>query len=677
MPTDEQFKNTFDKLKRLRADHLKVQHDLVFYPYQEAVSDKILEALLRNLRITANASEEDINKLKQIEIAIEQSRQCVAIGTMVVLTKRRKKAIEEVKVGDHIISYDGGIQVISQVEHVWHTGMKPCYRIRTVRDKEIICTEDHKFMTVNGWQSIKTGLKAKPSPSVSTISSTIFTAGGSEGKSARTDEIESIEFVGDRDTYDLQVAKYHNYIAEGLVVHNSGKTYGIAHTCEFILTFLPTLFKRPIHIGIFAAQLDQAKISYKILRNSMRQAKAMMMVTKEQEKHIAEEENSRTLVLPDGSSVIIAPINKTSLIEGATLDLIIIDESQFADDEIVKHSIWPMGASTGAPRLYIGKAGTRISHFYRLSQKNDSLKVYFDDVVAQRRKLFEDTGDARHLIYEQTVRSEIERDGIDADHIQREYFGKWQIGSGQFVTQEDLDSLIVKRGLTYNYKKTNCFVGIDTAKSPDSSVLTVIRDSGEMTERTLPDGKTKEYFHRLDLLNWMELKGENYQDQFDAMRYFLKMYNVVAISIDSTGQGDFMPDMFERHTQWQDENTGLYRVKFSAISKDMMYKNLKVNIKQQLLTLPNLGTKIGERFRMQMLDLQQERKGQLLSCHHPDTPDARDDFCDSLALACWSAAQYYAKGEPQLVVMGGSKKERTVVKDDDGSIEDYWPGLDL
>lgn len=535
MPTDQQFQDMLDKLKRLRADHLRITYDLTFYPYQDAVSDKIIEALLQNLRITASATEEDIKKLRQIEIAIEESRQ-------------------------------------------------------------------------------------------------------------------------------------------------SGKTYGIAYTCEFILTFLPTLFKRPIHIGIFAAQLDQAKISYKLLRNGMRQAKSMMLVTKEQEKDIAQEENARTLVLPDGSSVIIAPINKTSLIEGSTLDIAIIDEAQLADDEIVKHSIWPMLASTNGPRVYIGKAGTRICHFYRLGQQNSSLKVYFDDVVKQRREQYERTGDVRHLIYEQTVRQDIERDGIDADHIQREYFGKWQIGTGQFVTQEELEALISvpPRNLTYNYKKTNCFVGIDTAKFPDSTWACVLRDTGEMKERLLPDKKTKEYVRVKDILNWIELRGENYQDQFDIIRDFLKMYNVVGIAIDSTGQGDFMPDMFERHTQWQDENTGLYRVKFSAMSKDILYKNLKVSIKERLTTLPKLDSKIAERFRMQMLDLQQEYKGQLLSVHHPTTPDARDDAPDSWALAEHAFAQYYAKGEPQLVVIGGSKKEYikedNVERDSQGNVVNYWPG---
>jgi hypothetical protein len=518
-----------DKLRKLRADHLKIQHDLAFYPYQEQISDAIIEALLNNLRITASASEDDIKKLKQVEIAIEQSRQ-------------------------------------------------------------------------------------------------------------------------------------------------SGKTYGIAHTCEFILTFLPYMFQRPIHIGIFAAQLDQARISYTIMRNSLRKAKQMMEVNTEQEKIIAEQENARKLVLPDGSSCTIAPINKVSQIEGLTLDLIIIDEAQTADDGVVKHSIWPMGKVSNAPRIYIGKAGTRICYFYRLSQRNETIKNYFNEVVPQRRKLFEQTNDARHLVYEISVKEDIEKQGIDADEIQREYFGKWQIGTGQFVTIEQLEGLVdEKRGMTYHFKKGDCFAGIDTAKHPDSTVVTILRDTGETVERTLKDGKTKEYYRKRELLNWMELRGENYQNQFDIIRDFLGRYNVLSVAIDSTGAGDFMPDMFEAHTEWQDENTGLYRVKFSLMSKDIMYKNLKVVIEQGLTRLPALNTKIGERFREQMLDLQKEYKGSFLSVHHPDDPSAHDDFADSWALAEWAFTKWYNENEPQFF-SANTSEERKVKKDDDGRVVEYWPG---
>lgn len=505
-----------DKIAGMRNQYLKVERQIEFYPYQEVLSNDIIEALLQNFRITSQASEDEIKKLKQIEMGFEISRQ-------------------------------------------------------------------------------------------------------------------------------------------------GGKTLGVGETGGFIMTFFPEMFHRIVRIGIFAAQLNQSQISYNIMRSSMRQAKQMLFMTKQEEKFVQEQENARQLVLPDGSFVVTAPISKISLIEGLTLDLIIVDEAQLANDEIVDHSIRPMGKTTNAPIIRIGKAGTKINHFYRMGQAGKIKKFYFDDVAAQRRQLYERSGDVRHLIYEQSVKSDITEYGKDSDYIQREYFGKWQIGTGQFCTEEQIDSLSSGKQPTFHYKKGECFAGIDTAKHPDSTVVTVLRYNEETKQK--------------DVLNWLELHGENYQDQFDKIKYFLSNYNVVAVAIDSTGQGDFMPDMFENNTEWRDENSGLYRVKFSAPSKDMIYKNLKVSIQELLTTLPNLGTNQGVKFRQQMLDLQQKYNGQLLSVSHPTDPQAHDDYCDSWALAEWAYARWNESNDVQ-IVMVGDRPERKVKKDRHGKITDYWPGLE-
>jgi hypothetical protein len=114
------------------------------------------------------------------------------------------------------------------------------------------------------------------------------------------------------------------------------------------------------------------------------------------------------------------------------------------------------------------------------------------------------------------------------------------------------------RSITYQYKKGDCFAGIDTAKHPDSTVCTIIRDTGEVIEKTLRDG-TVQLYRSKEIINWCELRGENYNNQFEILRDFLGNYNIFGLAIDSTGQGDFMPDMFETETEWGDENSGLYR----------------------------------------------------------------------------------------------------------------------
>lgn len=445
----------------------------------------------------------------------------------------------------------------------------------------------------------------------------------------------------------------------------SGKTTGIVHIIEFIMVFFPRAFGKPVTIGIFAPQREQAKTDFDRLKTSLSRTSELTVLSAPADDvdKARQESNAKTIVLPNKSSCYIFPVTPTSKPESKTLDLIIFEESQDMNDRIVKEQIWPMGASTNAPRVYIGTAGTQICHFYRLGQEGTSLKLYYPQIIVQRRALYEATGDARHLIYEQAVGQEIERFGIDSDEIARPYFGKWLIGTGQFTTQDDLEALINPRRVrrTFHDKQNDCYVGIDTAKHPDSTVVTVVRYNAELKHK--------------ELINWLELRGENYKDQFDIIFEFMKKYKVVAVAIDATGSsGDFMPDMFARETEFSDEKSGLYAVKFSAVSKDNMYKNLKVTISESLTDLPQLDTREAERFKQQTLDLQQEYVGQLLRVNHPDDANAHDDYPDSWALAEWAYARYNEDNELQLIVIG-EQKERKIEKSESGEIIDYWPGV--
>jgi hypothetical protein len=524
-----------DKMRALRKQHLRAFHNTTFYPYQDVISDKILDALIQNLRLTTGATEDDIKKLINIEVPVEISRQ-------------------------------------------------------------------------------------------------------------------------------------------------AGKTTAIVLTIEFVMIYFPKIFKleRRLEIGIFAPQAEQAKTDFDRLKEALKRSGEIFEAYEGNE--YKEQNNAKTLVMPNGATCYIAPISPTSLPESKSLALMIFEEAQDANDKIVKEQIWPMGATTNAPRIYVGTAGTRICYFRKLGRRPTAIKIYFEEIVKQRRAVFLETEEALHLIYEQYVRSEIEKHGLDSDEVQRPYFGKWLIGTGNFTTEEQLMLLEdPKRGITHQYKKTLCFAGIDTAKHPDSTVCTILRDTGQIAEKKLPNGDTQIY-RKKELVNWCELRGENYPHQFEILMEFLSHYNIAAMAIDSTGQGDFMPDMFEANSEWIDEKSGLYRMKFSLITKDVMYKNLKMVIQELLTTLPNLGTKQGEKFKQQMLDLQQEYKGNLLSVHHPkDASDVKeedlhDDYPDSWALAEWAYAKWYASNNAEITIVSAAA-ERKVEKNESGEVEFDWPGL--
>lgn len=529
-----------DKLRTLRKEHLKAIHGVTFYDYQNEISDEILKPLIENLRLTTGATEEEIKKLKTIEVPVEISRQ-------------------------------------------------------------------------------------------------------------------------------------------------AGKTTAIVLTIEFVMIYFPRLFKlqRRLEMAIFAPQIEQAKTDFDRLKEALLRSDEMFDAVDNSETSdlYKKQNNSKAIVMPNGATCYIAPVSKTSLPESKSLALMVFEESQDLNDKIVKEQIWPMGATTNAPRIYIGTAGTRLCYFRKIGRGANAIKIYFEQIASERRKVYESTGNVVHLIYEQYVRNEIEKHGLDSDEIQRPYFGKWLIGTGNFTTEDMLLALVEEdRKITHHFKKSYCFAGIDTAKHPDSTVCTIIRDTGEVHEKKLKDGTTQIY-RKKQIINWCELRGENYPSQFEVLKEFLSHYNVVALAIDSTGQGDFMPDMFENNTQWVDENTGLYRMKFSLVTKDVMYKNLKMQIQESLTTLPNLGTKQGEKFKQQVLDLQQEYKGNLLSVHHPEdasdvkTEDLHDDYPDSWALAEWAFSKWNAENNVGVTVVS-AKEERKVARNDEGEITDHWPGKD-
>lgn len=393
------------------------------------------------------------------------------------------------------------------------------------------------------------------------------------------------------------------------------------------------LWYAPIRIGIFAPQREQAKTDFDRLKTSLSKATQVTGWFNPQES------NANTLRLENGSECYIFPVTPTSHPESKTFDLIIVEEAQSLNDHEFLNDVRPMGASTNAPIIYIGTAGYRICYFYRLLQKKTALIFDYLRVITDKRKMYELTGDASHLNYEVFVNEEKVRLGEESDEFRVPYLLEWKLGGGQFCTNEQLSLLEGQGSRVYSEKVSKCYAGIDTAKNPDSTVVTVIR----WYEKK--DDKGKVIFNQKQLINWLELKGDNYQDQFDIILDFLSRYNIQAIAIDSTGQGDFMPDMFERHTSWASEESGLYRVKFSSVSKDTMYKNLTVVIQNLLTRLPKLETKEGERFKQQLLDLQKEYKGELLSVHHPNSPDAHDDYPDSWALAEYAYAKSQEAGD--------------------------------
>lgn len=81
---------------------------------------------------------------------------CIAAGTPVWMADGQTKPIEEVEIGDSVLTMsDDGLIVSRPVLDRWQPGLKDCVTLRTRLGREITATPDHWVKTFNGWRQIR------------------------------------------------------------------------------------------------------------------------------------------------------------------------------------------------------------------------------------------------------------------------------------------------------------------------------------------------------------------------------------------------------------------------------------------------------------------------------------------------------------------------------------------
>lgn len=454
------------------------------------------------------------------------------------------------------------------------------------------------------------------------------------------------------------------------ISRQAGKTEAIVCTLAFLMVFAQTLTKRfwgyeaPFRFIIFSPQKEQAKTDFDRLKAYLKKLKrngGWGNLTDEQES------NQTTLQITNGSYCYIFPLTPTSNPESKTADLILYEEAHKIIDQEKKNKADPMGASTNAPEISVGVAWYQKNYFKNLiDQQPEHPSFPAEEVIKQRRKRYEEDGDTRHLLYERHYNRKLENLGPEDTSIQTQYQLKWKLEAGNFMTEADWQALrkpylyLVPGGekklwtpkmLDYDVE-SDCYAGIDTAKHPDSTVVTIIRWNEETRWK--------------ELIALLELHGTNYAEQFTIIsgwdtvagkktgKGMFDYFNVVGVAIDSTGQGSFMPDYFKTHTKYRDEKSGLFEVKFSLPGKDMIYTNLMQVVTNRLTAIPADDTLELKKMRGQLLILEKEYKGQFLTCHHPEDESGQayhDDYPDAWALSEHAFAMRQRIAKPKITAL--------------------------
>ena len=83
--------------------------------------------------------------------------QCIGIYENVLMEDGSRRQIKDVAIGDRVMSFNPKtfeITTTSVVNHFIRKNDHPVYKVKTISGREIVATEDHKFMTNCGWKTV-------------------------------------------------------------------------------------------------------------------------------------------------------------------------------------------------------------------------------------------------------------------------------------------------------------------------------------------------------------------------------------------------------------------------------------------------------------------------------------------------------------------------------------------
>lgn len=422
----------------------------------------------------------------------------------------------------------------------------------------------------------------------------------------------------------------------GLFSRQSGKTETLADTFAGLMVLLPKLalsftilerFRKGFWVGCFAPTDDQSETLFSRIVDRLTSERATeFLLDPELDDSVVG--RSKIVRLKSGSHARRQTCNPKAKIEGKTYHVICIDEAQDADPDVVRRSVHPMMAATAGTMVKIGTPSRVKGDFYRATQLNKRRAL----ARGGRRNHFEydhKTVSKFNPLYAKYIAKEKLRLGEDSDEFLIAYCNKWLLGQGQFVTDEVMDTLMdPSMPLVRSWFRSPCVAGIDPARIHDSTVVTVCWVDWEY-----PDAFG---FREHRILNWLELHNMPWEEQYFSIVEFLDNYHLAYVAVDAQAMGTAVSERLQLLL-----GSRCQVIPFTSEPKaqGLRWKNLQTLIDRRLLIYPGHSkarrTRVWRRFRQQMSDvIKVFRAGQMMVEAPKNEHEARDDYADSVALAC-------------------------------------------
>ena len=423
----------------------------------------------------------------------------------------------------------------------------------------------------------------------------------------------------------------------------SGKSETLANVIAGLMVLLPKLalmfpntlgkFKRGFHVGCFAPTEEQVSILFSRVKDRLTSERAEEILAEPEIDDEVKEGAKQIRLKRSGSFCRMQTANPRAKIEGRTYHMIVCDESQGLDEFVFSKSIRPMKAFVNGSIIMTGTPDVVTGIFFRQINTNKRLELQ----RGGKRNHFR--YDYQHVCrYNKNYRLHIRQEaldlGEDSDEFRLAYKLEWLLDRGMFITEDQFRNLGDRQAnLVHSYFRTPVLVGVDPARKSDSTVVTIV-----WIDWTHPDDLG--YF-RHHVLNWLEIHGENWEEQYFRIVEFLANYNVLAVAVDAQGVGDAVA---QRLQVLLGDGIQVVPMMSDNATQSQRWKHLMQLIQREMVTWPahpkTRRLKIWKRFQQQMGDLEKKYQNGHLLAEAPDERGAHDDFPDSLALACMLTKDY-------------------------------------
>jgi len=424
-----------------------------------------------------------------------------------------------------------------------------------------------------------------------------------------------------------------------LASRQSGKTETVSDTLATLMVILPLLaklypellgkFKDGLWVGMFAPTESQAETLFSRTVTRLTSERAVEILNDPEIDDDAKRVGGVTRQIKlkkSGSTLTMMTANPRAKIESKSFHVIVIDECQEADDYVVNKSISPMLAYYNGTMIKTGTPTTSKNNFYQAIQLNKRRQTE----RGKRQNHFQwDWKDVAKVTenYGKFIRKEMLRIGEESDEFQMSYNCKWLLERGMFVTATLMDELgDTSQELVKVWHKTPVVVGIDPARKMDSTVITVV-----FVDWDRPD-EFGYFDHRV--LNWLELQGDDWEEQYFQIVNFLSNYDVLAVGVDANGVGDAVAQRIKILMP----RSEVIPLTSSQSEQSSRFKHLQALLQRRAISFPSHAKtrrlRVWKRFYQQMTDAEIKYRGANFLVSAPEENYAHDDFVDSLAIAC-------------------------------------------